>query len=188
VTLKQVQPNCQSTTMYGEALVRQLEEDVDFLPVVRTAVVDFGVATDRALPAVDAFLQWFSLIPISDRIEHYVMLRGDVDRVWHSMILNTVLYRDICNRYLGRFIDHQSNTGCPRVNWVLETVALLEAEFGSSLHPAFLEWRALASRQARDSQSEALANGKKQSQVRPAKRQRTVLRKPLSRAAGLSSV
>jgi hypothetical protein len=134
-----------STALYGEALVRQLELDVDFLPVVRTAVLDLGVATPAsALNAVDAFLQWFSLVPISDRIGHYVMLRGDVDRVWHAMILNTALYRDVCDRYMGRFIDHHSSMGCPRASWVFETVDFLEAEFRTALHPAFLGWRAIA--------------------------------------------
>jgi hypothetical protein len=130
---------------FGNWLVRQIEAEVDFLPIVRTALLDLNVATpDRAMQAVDAFLQWFSMIPVSHRIEHYVMLRGDVDRLWHSMILHTGLYRDFCDRYIGRFVDHHSNLGCPRANWVLETVALIEGEFSAALHPFFLEWRAIA--------------------------------------------
>jgi hypothetical protein len=135
--------------LYGAALVQQLESRIDFMPVVRTAVLDLGVASsDRALHAVDAFLQWFSLVPISGRIGHYVMLRGDVDRIWHAMILNTALYRQVCRRYMGRFVDHHSNMGCPRAGWVLETVGLLESEFHANLHQAFVEWRATALRES----------------------------------------
>jgi hypothetical protein len=135
--------------LHGKNLVQRLEADIDFLLVVRTAVIDCGVETaEKAMSAVDGFLQWFSVIPISDRIDHYIMMRGDVDRVWHAAILNTALYRQICTRYLGRFVHHESNLGCPRAGWVLETVDLLEKEFGTDLHPEFLAWRDLAIRES----------------------------------------
>jgi hypothetical protein len=153
------------TPVYGAALVRLLESRVDFIPVVRTAVLDLGVTPAvRALDAVDAFLQWFSLVPISNRIGHYVMLRGDVDRIWHAMILNTALYRQVCRRYMGGFIDHHSNSGCPRAGWVLETVSLLESEFEANLHQAFREWRATA---LRESTSDSAQEPQLDARVRP---------------------
>jgi hypothetical protein len=158
MTPSHIQASRKSRLVYGEKLVRLLELNVDFLPVVRTAVIDLGMPTpDRALYALDAFLQWFSVIPMSRRIEHYVMLRGDVDQMWHSMILNTALYRNICTRYIGRFIDHYSNLGCPRASWVLDTVGLLAAEFRTALHPIFLEWRAAAVRGHGDPRPEEFA-------------------------------
>lgn len=127
---------------FGPDLVERLEQEVDFLPVVRTAVIDLGVTPPaRAMVALDGFLQWFSVVPISDRVSHYVMLRGDVDRVWHAAILNTALYRELCTQHAGRYVDHHPSADCPRVAWVLDTVGLLESVFGAALHPAFSQWR-----------------------------------------------
>jgi hypothetical protein len=126
----------------GRGMMRRMLEEVDFSSVLRTAVNDCGVPSPaHALDSLDAFLQWFSTIPLAgDR--PYVMLKGNPDRVWHACIINTALYRELCERYLGRFVDHHPSVASPSDEWVLETVALLEEEFGADLHPAFRQWRA----------------------------------------------
>jgi hypothetical protein len=129
-------------------MVRNMQEEVDFSPVLRTAVIDCGVASPvEALYALEAFLQWLSVVPAADDGDHYVMLKGDPDRVWHAAIMNTALYRHICTRYVGRFVDHSPSLGTPRPAWILETVSLLEEYFGDDLHPVFREWRAEAGEQ-----------------------------------------
>jgi hypothetical protein len=34
------------------------------------------------------------------------MLSPQVDQIWHSLILNTIRYREFCSQYIGRFVDH----------------------------------------------------------------------------------
>jgi hypothetical protein len=34
------------------------------------------------------------------------MLSEQVDQIWHSHILNTIRYREYCDHYIGRFVDH----------------------------------------------------------------------------------
>lgn len=133
----------------GPELVKRIQSEVDFIPVVRTAVTDLGIASPQAaLAALDGFVQWVSLVPISDRVTRYVMLRGDVDRIWHAAIIETAFYRDLCDRYVGRFVDHHGSSDCPRVSWVLETVDLIESMFGADMHPEFARWRQLAAADA----------------------------------------
>ena len=138
-------PELRSPSTFGSGLIARMDRHLDFRPVLETAVDEFGFAApSEALAAFEGFLQWFSMVPACDHLERFVVLRGPVDRLWHATILNTALYRELCARFVGRFIDHHANPGRPRVRWVLETVALIEAHFGDALHPEFEEWRGRA--------------------------------------------
>jgi hypothetical protein len=129
----------------GKALYDQMRREVDYSAVIRTAVEDCGVPTAaRADSALDAFLEWFSLIPTLSHDTAYVMLKGDIDRVFHAMIMHTALYRTFCERYIGNFVDHVPRTDAPPREWVKETLVLLRDHFGDELSPLFDEWRQYA--------------------------------------------
>jgi len=130
-----------ATRPLGPSLVDLLVQELDFTPVLRTAVIDCGVGSaSAALDGLEAFLQWVSLTPLRAEVEHFVMLKGDADRVWHAAIINTTLYRKMCVDYLGGFLDHQPSPDNPPRLWILETVGLLRAYFGADLHPIFARW------------------------------------------------
>lgn len=54
-----------------------------------------------------------------------------VDEVWHTFILHTKAYRDFCNEYLGKFIDHNP-TSTKEVSFekYKNTIELLNDRFG----------------------------------------------------------
>jgi hypothetical protein len=109
--------------------------------IVRTAQLDCGVSSAReAERALGAFLQWFVLVPTIGNGEHYVMLRGPVDALWHAAILNTAFYRDLCDRVAGGFVDHHPRDDHPPHTWVIETVARLIGAYGPGLSPLLTAW------------------------------------------------
>jgi hypothetical protein len=59
---------------------------------------------DRLLPEYQKFM---GLIALG---EHGLgMFSSEVDKIWHSMILNTMLYEQFCMQIFGRFIHHAPN-------------------------------------------------------------------------------
>ncbi|HVY76234.1 MAG TPA: hypothetical protein VG890_15500 [Puia sp.] len=135
-------PETRSTGLLcGQALIDRVLDNIDFMPVVQTAVIDGQVASPQlAFSALEAFLQWFSLLPRIEESDNYVMLKGDVDQLWHAAIVNTVIYRKLCEDYIGKFVDHQPSLETPKYSWILGTVSRLEKAFGSQMHPIFREW------------------------------------------------
>ena len=130
-----------STGPLGPSLAELLAHELDFTPVLRTAITDCGVASPfAAIDGLEAFLQWVSLTPLRTHVEHFVMLKGDADRIWHAAIINTALDRKMCDDYLGGFLDHEPSPAKPPQQWILETVGLLKAYFGPALHPIFAGW------------------------------------------------
>ena len=66
--------------------------EVDFAGVLCTAVSDCRVATPaRAFSALEGFLQWFATLAVIDKEDSLVMLRGDVDRIWHAALIHTAM-------------------------------------------------------------------------------------------------
>ena len=115
----------------------------DFSSILDTAVRECGVKTpERARELLDAFLQWFSLIPQSTPAHPLQMLRS-VDRIWHAMILNTVFYRKFCDDFVGGFVDHnpmdvvQNSTG--KEEYARHTLELLERSYGVNVNKELLE-------------------------------------------------
>jgi hypothetical protein len=109
--------------------------------IVRTARLDCGVSSAReAERALNAFLQWFVLVPALRDGEHHVMLRGPVDALWHAAILNTAFYRDLCDRVAGGFVDHHPRDDRPSRAWVIETVVRLIGAYGPSLSTLLTAW------------------------------------------------
>lgn len=62
-------------------------ETFDYSPVRRTLKAEFGIDDAAADGLLAAFLQWFSVIPSIRPGHTFVMLKTDVDRVFHSFIL-----------------------------------------------------------------------------------------------------
>jgi hypothetical protein len=131
--------------MHGIELVQRMRTEFNFEPVIRTAVKT-GEVRDRAEAEelLEAFLQWFSLLPEVIAGRTYVMLKGPVDCIFHSLILNTRLYEAFCLEFIGQFIHHEpldDGTESALESAVLYTVDLLEHNFGAALHPRLQEWR-----------------------------------------------
>jgi hypothetical protein len=87
---------------------------------------------------LDAFLQWFSLVPQPKEGESLQMLKS-VDRIWHAFILNTKLYRAFYQKYIGFYVDHDpldsEDESLPKAEYARFTLSLLEDEFGSEINP-----------------------------------------------------
>ncbi len=117
----------------------------DFSVVIDTAVRECGVKThERAHELLDAFLQWFALIPEATTIEPLQMLRS-VDRIWHAMILNTVFYREFCKEFVGGFVDHNPmdvvRDASGKRAYADHTLMLVERTYGDGANPALYALR-----------------------------------------------
>ena len=59
---------------------------------------------------------------------------ADLDKVWHTFILFTKEYRQYCQQFLGKFIDHvpevKKDTSVAKENYLQNTIAHYEREFG----------------------------------------------------------
>ena len=81
----------------------------------RSSILDLTSETSK-------FLVCKSLYP-----KRYILPSRQVDLVWHQLILHTELYRNLCTRHFGRFIDHRPlNTNPP----FTDTITTLEKHFG----------------------------------------------------------
>ncbi len=129
-------------TQHAIRLYRQMKE-VDFSPVIQTALRESGITTvTEAHDFLDAFLQWFSLIPEALDSQPLQMLES-VDRIWHAMILNTAFYRKFCEEFVGEYVDHNpmdvtQNTRATKRAYADYTLALLKRTYGDQVHPALL--------------------------------------------------
>lgn len=131
----------------GKDLVARMRQEFDYAPVIRTAIREGGVAdAQQAEALLEAFRQWFSLLPILEPGSGYVMFKSDVDSVFHAFVLNTKLYREFCYKFLGEFIDHSPIAEdvaetMPLEEYATYTVNFLEKHFGEDLAPALRKWR-----------------------------------------------
>ena len=125
----------------GSVMFERMKVEYNFDAVLRTAVEECGIDSEsEAAYLLDAFLQWFSVIPARGKDAVYVMLKSDVDRIFHAFVLNTKSYREFCESYLGHFLDHTPVEGDVAGNWVTYTVDLLKRHYGDELHPALQGW------------------------------------------------
>jgi len=72
--------------------------------------------------------------------ERQIVPSREIDRVWHTHILDTAKYREDCNQLFGHFIDHWPYSGMRNaVDWqaqqlaFTETQTLFEQHFGSGI-------------------------------------------------------
>lgn len=119
---------------------------INFTPVIRTMTSDMGFSTEDAREQIAAFIQWFSCVPSVAPGAVFTMLKVPVDDVFHACVLNTAFYRNLCSEILGEFLDHtpiDTETIEQLDEGVRYTVELLEATYGTDLHPALADWRRL---------------------------------------------
>jgi hypothetical protein len=124
----------------GRPLRDQMRTAFDYAPVIDTAVQHDGLDRAAAAELFDGLLQWLSAIPFA-RPGQPIQQVEAIDRLWHAFVLNTKLDRRFCDRFFGRFIDHdpldRQFEELSKKQYARFTLATLEAEFGSELHPAF---------------------------------------------------
>jgi hypothetical protein len=133
----------------GVALYECIKSEFNFAPVLRTAIEECGIdSIDDAADSLDAFIQWIAALPAREEGSIYVMLKSDVDRIFHAFVLNTRLYREFCETYLGHFVDHTPFEGPISKRWVDYTINLLDGLYGTRLHPALSYWKELSEKEA----------------------------------------
>ena len=123
---------------------------VDIEPVVAYYCRKFNVNRERALRAADEVKKWMVLSALHPN-DDFPMLAGDVDDFWHSAILYTPIYFQLCEALGGVYIHHVpcdpiATAGKENGKVVVEAefsaqyerfVAAYDAEFGrlSDQHP-----------------------------------------------------
>ena len=118
-------------------LYYRMKSENDFTPILTTSVRECGVESlEYADKLLDAFLQWFSLIPSLKASQKLQMIR-EVDPIWHALILNTKFYRKFCITYIGNFVDHdptdvELEEG--KVEYARFTLSLLRKTFPTNLN------------------------------------------------------
>ncbi len=124
----------------SRALREQMRAAFDYAPVLDTAVQHYGLDRAAAADLFDGLLQWLSAIPFAQPGQPIQQVEA-IDRLWHAFVLNTKLYRRFCDRFFGRYIDHdpldRQFEALSKKQYARFTLATLEAEFGAELHPTF---------------------------------------------------
>ncbi len=124
----------------GRLLHDQMRTAFNYSPVIETAVQHYGLDRAAAADLFDGLLQWLSAIPFA-RPGQPIQQVEAIDRLWHAFVLNTKLYWRFCDRFFGRYIDHdpldRQFEELSKKQYARFTLATLEAEFGAELHPTF---------------------------------------------------
>lgn len=78
-------------------------------PFVNRAVDDFGLKAKNINAAMREYRHFLYLAYWNRRMEQSTMVvpTVDADKIWHSHILFTRDYREMCDRVFGRYLDHQ---------------------------------------------------------------------------------
>lgn len=118
--------------------------DFDYKPVIRTIVKSNpGLSDQQASELLDAYLQWVSIIPAVGSGNCVAMLDTEVELACHAFILNTRLYQEFCDRFLGFYLHHDpvdQDVSGDGTEVAARTASLLREHFGSQLNPAFDKW------------------------------------------------
>ncbi len=126
----------------GKTLYAAMKHAFDYAPVLDTAVRESGLTRDEAASLFDGLLQWLSVIPFA-RNGQPVQMVGSIDQLWHAFVLHTKLYRNFCDRFFGRYIDHDPldrlDEETSKKQYARFTLATLRREFGDDVHPAFVD-------------------------------------------------
>lgn len=87
---------------------------------------DFYASREEAQQCFHGLKQFFV---VCTQKSGYKVVSEPIDRMWHTFLLFTKDYREFCNGYLGRFIDH-APFETPMPSAYLETRAVAEKIFG----------------------------------------------------------
>lgn len=131
--------------VYGAALYDQMRRDFDYSQIVWTMRrYHEEMSEERANQLLDAFLQWISLAPLNTKTQWITMFKTDVEEAFHCFVLNTRLYRQFCEKFLGFFFHHDplvEESGLEIEAAARFTLDQLEESFGDRLNPEFKLWR-----------------------------------------------
>jgi hypothetical protein len=115
--------------------------------IVQFAVRDgYMPNVESARSALTGVLQWLAVHAVDEHADApFVMMKGDVDQMYHALLLNTRVYLHFCRDYIGFFIHHTPLDDLEAANVIVEggidyTVMSLKSAFGPELSPALNQW------------------------------------------------
>ena len=134
VTPLKHRPDCPT----ARALFEKIMAEQDFGPIIRELVREQSAAnTQEAQGLVEAFVQWYATGSVT-RTKSFVMFEGKVDKVFHTMILNSPWYMRFCYTTTGVYTNHEPIAELDMspediVDAAVFTVGLLESTWGNDL-------------------------------------------------------
>ncbi|TMI99571.1 MAG: hypothetical protein E6G97_21890 [Alphaproteobacteria bacterium] len=139
------QPALKVDTVYGKPLYDEMRNNFDYSQIVWTmSRYNDDMSEKRANDLLDAFLQWISLAPLNTRDRWITMFKTDVEEAFHCFVLNTRLYKQFCDKFLGFFFHHDPlvEESGPEIEAAAKfTVETLELCFGPDLNLELKDWR-----------------------------------------------
>ena len=135
----------EALTRVGSMLYDEMLEGFNFSAVLRTMTrMDESLSSAAAEELLHAYLQWVSIIPAVGQGKCAAMLDSPVETACHAFVLNTKLYQEFCEKYLGFFLHHEpfdGETTADSDSLAHSTLSLLESQYGERLSPVFRQWR-----------------------------------------------
>ena len=130
------QPNCPSAkALYSDIMTRW-----KFDTLTSTLVSEgSAVSNSHARELIAAYMQWYATGSVT-KTKSYAMFDGPVDKVMHTMILDTKRYMGFCLETAGVYTHHEpiSMAGMSSediVEAAIFTTRLLESVWGDALSP-----------------------------------------------------
>ena len=127
---------------FGKPLYDEMRAAFDYAPVLDTAMEHYGLTGAEARNRLNGLFQWLSVIPLARR-DCPVQMVESIDRLWHAFVLNTRLYRSFCDRFFGRYVDHdpldRKDLEMSKRAYARFTLTLLRDAFGADVHSAFVD-------------------------------------------------
>lgn len=119
----------------------EMTTSFDYMPVILTAIRENpSIDREEIKSRFTALLQWLAILPNATK-EIPLQMNSAVDPLWHAFIINTKLYRAFCDKFYGKYIDHDPqdpfNADILKLKYAKHTANLLRNAFGDQLHPAF---------------------------------------------------
>jgi len=136
----------ESALQYGRPLYDSMRRDFDYSQITWTIRrYNPEMPEERAEELLEAFLQWISIAPLNNDHQWITMFQTEVEEAFHCFVLNTRLYREFCEKFLGFFFHHDPlvEESGPEIEAAARfTLERLEESFGEDLRPELKEWRA----------------------------------------------
>ena len=110
----------------------------DFGPIARELVREQKAADMKeAQGLIEAFVQWYATGSVT-KTKSFVMFEGQVDQVFHTMILNSPWYMHFCHNTTGVYTNHEpiAEMGMSPediADAAVYTAGLLESTWGGDL-------------------------------------------------------
>ena len=140
-------PEAKLEIIYGKPLYEEMCRNFDFSQITWTMRrYNSEMTQERADELLDAFLQWISLAPLNskEKDQWVTMFKTDVEEAFHCFVLNTRLYNEFCEKFLGFFFHHDPliEESGPEIEAAAAfTIDTLEFSFGDTLSPELKKWR-----------------------------------------------